>query len=101
MLWKIENFYIYKNHTHPSTKYHIFVSISLGDGIHYQTHSQHQCTSYESMADTSQPRLGQTVGVAASADSVPLQSIRIDAANEEQISVDSDSFHKSNTIVVS
>lgn len=73
----------------------------MGDGIHYQTHSQHQCTSYESMAETSQPRLGQSVDVAASADSMPLQSIRIDAANEEQIFVDSDSFHKTNKTVVS
>lgn len=81
----------------------------MGDGIHYQTHSQHERTSYESMADTSNSnsRLetgfvnNQTAGAAASADSVPLQSIRIDAANEEHLSVESDKFHNSNQIVVS
>lgn len=80
----------------------------MGDGIHYQTHSQHQITTYESMAETSNSRLEtgfvnrQTGGAAeACADSVPLQSIRIDAANEEQISLENDRFKNSNTNVVS
>ena len=75
----------------------------MGDGIQYPTHSQHQCPTYESMGDTANARLeagfnNHTADTAA--DSVPLQSVRIDAANnEEPISVVIDNSKSAKTIV--